>query len=297
MKTVDAGVANGAYTNNEVLVAAEAWFTKALTTMGATPLMINAGASYQEVAYLARARVRLALGKTALAAADAEMITNTNFSFTATRDASVRTRWNPVFRAINGLGYASMAPAVLENGAPVKFTGYRKLTISTADGAPTVNNGNPDTRVPVDSTNLALQDGSTLNWQQRKYLSLEAGIPVARWAEAQLILAEIKSATDIPGAIGHINAIRTKAGLQIYTGPTDAATVRDLIIEEGRREFFFEGRFLATKLRRDLWFPHGQGFAYKQMPYGTATCFVMPLSEYQNNSNIPFGYEGPPNRL
>jgi hypothetical protein len=272
----------------EVLGRAESWFTTALNHMGSQDFEIVSTESLKQLALLGRARVRLALGDHAGAAADAAQI-QPGFVAYATRDASVRQRWNHVYRALNVQGYAAIADVVQWQGGPVPFTGYRNLTID-ANGMPTVDNGVTDPRVPVQFMNEFLQDGVTDNWAQQKYTSLDAPIPIARWAEAQLILAEIEGGA---AAVARINAIRDVHGLPHYNGPITDEAIRDLIIEERRREFFLEGRFLAEKLRKDLWFPRGVGANHKGFAYGRATCFMMPLSEYQNNPNIPPGYEGP----
>jgi len=296
MKAVDGGVANGVYQNNQVLTEAEGWFNRALTTMGGSDYSIVSTTSLKQLALLGRARVRLATGNLAGAAEDAAQI-QPGFVAYATRDASVRTRWNSTYRTFDGQGYAAVAPVFFDvNNQPIQFTGYRNLTISS-NGLQTVRDGVADPRVPVDSIGQFLQDGITDSWAQRKYDGLDADVPIGRWAEAQLILAEVAAATNPVNAVQYINAVRGVHNLPNYAGPTDAATIRSVIIEEKRREFFFEGRFLAEKHRKELWFPRGAGFAHKAMPYGNATCFVMPLSEYQNNANVPFGYEGPVNRL
>ena len=42
-------------------------------------------------------------------------------------------------------------------------------------------------------------------------------------------------------AVGIINSLRDAAGLPHYTGPTDDAAIRQLIVEERRRALFAEG--------------------------------------------------------
>lgn len=275
-------------TPDQVLARSEAWFTTALDHIGSDDYEIVSTSSLKQLAYLGRARVRLARGDLTGAAADAEQITP-GFVAYATRDNSVRPRWNHVYHQLNVNGYAAVAGTVLWQGEPVEFTNYRDLTIA-ADGTPSVNDGVPDPRVPVQYMNEFLQDGVTDNFAQLKYTSTDDDIPIARWAEAQLILAEIEGGA---AAVARINALRDVHGLPHYTGPTDETSIRNLIIEERRREFFFEGRFLAEKLRKDLWFPRGVGSNHKAVSYGNATCFMMPLVEYQNNPNIPDGYTGP----
>lgn len=273
---------------DEVLSEAEKWFTTALSHMGSGDFEIVSTNSLKQLALLGRARVRLALGDHAGAAQDASQV-QPGFVAWVTRDASVRPRWNHVYRALNVQGYSAVAGVVHWQGAPVEFTGYRDLTIAP-DGTPTIAQGVPDPRVPVKFMNEFLQDGVTDNFAQQKYTSLDDPIPLARWAEAQLILAEIEGGA---AAIARINALRDVHDLPRYTGPVSPEIVHDLIIEEKRREFFFEGRFLAEKLRKDLWFPRGVGANHKGFTYGRTTCFMMPIDEYQNNPNIPEGYEGP----
>jgi starch-binding outer membrane protein, SusD/RagB family len=278
----------------EVLERSEQWFTTALDHMGATDFEIVSTTSLKQLALLGRARVRLAMGDLTGAAADAEQI-QPDFVAYATRDASVRPRWNHVYRTLNVQGYSAVAGVVQWQGAPVPFTGYRQLTIdqqgrSTIDGFPVRGQGVPDPRVQAEFLNEFLQDGVTDNWAQQKYTSTDDDIPLARWAEAQLILAEVKGGA---AAVPHVNAIRDVHGLPHYQGPTDAESIRDLIIEERRREFFLEGRFFAEKLRQGLWFPRNVGNNHKAVAYGNATCWMMPVSEYQNNPNVPDDYEGP----
>ncbi len=273
---------------DEVLARSEEWFTTALGHLGSGDVAIVSTQSLRQLALLGRARVRLARGDLSGAAADARQI-QPDFVAYATRDNSVRPRWNHVYRQLNVNGYSAVAGAVQWEGAPVPFTGYRNLTVA-ADGRLTRGDGVPDPRVPVRFMNEFLQDGVTDNYAQLKYTSTAANIPIARWAEAQLILAEVEGGAQ---AVSRIDALRDVHGLPHYAGPTNAASIRNLIIEERRREFFFEGRFLAEKLRKELWFPMGVGANHKAVTYGRARCFMMPLSEYQNNPNIPAGYEGP----
>src|SRR5690606_34040509 len=123
--------------------------------------------SLTQLALLWGTRVRLALGDRAGATADAAQ-PQPGFVAYATRAASVRQRWNHVYRALNVQGYAAIADVVQWQGGPAPFTGYRNLTID-ANGMPTVDNGVTDPRVPVQFMNEFLQDGVTDNWAQQKY--------------------------------------------------------------------------------------------------------------------------------
>jgi hypothetical protein len=119
---------------------------------------------------------------------------------------------------------------------------------------------------------------------QTKYTSMTQSIPIARWAEAQLILAEIEGGAQ---AVARINALRDVHSLPNYTvaSPT-AQDIRELIIEERRREFFLEGRFYGTKIRENLWFPNGEGTVPTGYRYDNGTCMLMPENEYDLNPNF-----------
>ncbi|HUE96642.1 MAG TPA: RagB/SusD family nutrient uptake outer membrane protein, partial [Longimicrobiaceae bacterium] len=123
---------------------------------------------------------------------------------------------------------------------------------------------------------------------QAKYMAIDASIPMARWAEAQLIRADIAHASnDLPTAIGHVNALRDVHSLPNYTvaAPT-AQEVKDLILEERRREFFLEGRWAGTKILENLWFPLGEGAVPTGYQYLEGTCMLMPEVEYELNPNL-----------
>ncbi|MQA92640.1 MAG: hypothetical protein GEU90_20865, partial [Gemmatimonas sp.] len=185
---------------DEVLAVSEQWFSTALDHMGNGDFEIVSTESLRQLALLGRARVRLALGDLAGATEDAAQISS-DFVAHVTRDGSVRPRWNHVYRALNVQGYSAIADVVRWQGGPVEFTGYRDLTIDP-NGMPTIANGVPDPRVPVLYLNEFLQDGVTDNYAQQKYLSYDVPIPIARWAEAQLILAEIEGGA---AAVGRLN--------------------------------------------------------------------------------------------
>lgn len=261
----------------ESLAEAEDWFDTALGHIqSAGDFATPATNSMRQLAHLGRARVRFAQGNFEGARQDAMEI-NPTFRADITRDAGVRKRWNQVHQHHTVSKYSTIAPEITFEGEVVS-EGYRNLTIAP-DGTPTVDDGVPDPRVPVEDTGLLGQDGVTPHWIQTKYTTLAQPIPMARWAEAQLILAEIEGGAQ---AVEHINALRDARGL-----PQVSQVDQDLIIEERRREFFFEGRFHADKLRYDLWFPEARGFNHKDIAYGPTTCLPLSDQERQLNDNIP----------
>jgi hypothetical protein len=273
----------------EMLERSDQWFSRALGHVQQTgDFSILSTQSVRQLAHLGRARARLALGDQAGAAQDAAVV-QPGFVAWVTRDASVRGRWNATFRGLNVMQWRTIAgPVTWSINGELVSTGYYNLTIAP-DGRQTVGEGVPDPRVPVRFIGQFAQDGVTDQWNQFKYTSLADNQHLARWAEAQLILAEVEGGQS---AVNRINALRDVHGLPHYRGGS-AADIQKTIIEERRREFFLEGRHYADKLRFGLWFPRGQGFDRKSEAYGLSYCMLMPMAEYENNRNIPAGYEGP----
>jgi starch-binding outer membrane protein, SusD/RagB family len=267
-------------TPRQTLGIGEEWFDRAvghLATSGdfstaTTPSML-------QLAHLGRARVRFALGDHQGAAQDAAQV-EPGFVAWVTRDGAVRPRWNQIYQHHTRNQYSTVADTVWHNGEVVS-TGYRHATIDEA-GNTTHGDGVPDPRVPVEYTGGTGQDGVTPHWIQTKYTGHSSDIPMARWAEAQLILAEIEGGQQ---AVDRINGLRDVHGLPHFSS-SEPQEIQDQIIEERRREFFYEGRFHADKLRYDLWFPRGEGFNHKGVAYGTTTCLPLANEERVNNPNI-----------
>lgn len=277
-------------TPTDMLTEAEQWFTTALDHMGSGDYEIVSTNSLKQLALLARARVRLAMGDHPGAAADAAQI-EPGFVAWATRNGSVRPRWNAVHQAFNATRWRSFAGPVWWYGHDedqLVSVGYLDLTID-ADGNQTVDDGTPDPRVPVEFTGQFAQDGVTDQYVTSKYTSLSDPQRLASWEEAQLIQAEIEGGQS---AVDRINDIRDLHGLPHFSS-TDEDVIYSTIIEERRREFFLEGRHLADKLRYGLWFPRGRGWNHKQVRYGLEYCHLMPESAYELNENLEAGYTGP----
>jgi hypothetical protein len=219
-------------------------------------------------ALLGRARTLLDMNDAAAAAVDAARIP-AGFVVATSTDAVAVRRQNWVFVAINNSNWATVEPL------------SRGLTI----------NGVPDPRVATTNTGRAgTAQGSTIVTAD-KYPTITTAMPIARYAEAQLIIAEARLATgDLTGAAAAINAVRAaRPTLPTYsaTGQT-AADVRAQIIEERRRELFLEGHRLGDVRRYGLTlspatgtpFPGGGG------TYGNQSCFPLPDVERINNPTI-----------
>jgi len=220
------------------------------------------------LATLGRARARLNLGDKAGAGTDAAKIP-AGFAALLSTDAGTARRQNYVFLGINQSSWASVDPS------------FRGLTV----------NGATDPRVAVTNTNRNGTAGVQI-WTADKYVSLATTIPVARYAEAQLIVAESKlAANDIPGAVAAINTVRAVRNIGPYdaTGQTSAQVLAQ-IIEERRRELFLEGHRLGDIRRYGLPMLPAAGTPFLSGGvYGPQTCFPLPDVERVNNPNIGSG--------
>jgi hypothetical protein len=84
-------------------------------------------------------------------------------------------------------------------------------------------------------------DGRAL-YNQEKYPDPSDDIPVSRWQEAELIIAEHRLMLgDVAGAVARIDAVRSAAGLPAFAGG-DAAAVRAQLWYERQAEFWLELR-------------------------------------------------------
>ena len=219
------------------------------------------------LALLGRARALLNLKQTAAAGTDAARIPASFVASTGTDNVNVR-RQNFAFLSIN------------QNSWNTVDATFRGLTI----------NGSPDPRVAVTNSGRNGTAVGTVVWTADKYPLISAPTPIARYAEAQLIVAEAKQAAgDLTGAAAAINAVRaTRSGVPAYdaTGQT-SAQVLATIIEDRRRELFLEGHRLGDIRRYALPLAPTAGTAYPGGgAYGTQSCFPLPDVERINNPNI-----------
>ena len=150
--------------------------------------------------------------------------------------------------------------------------------------------GTPDPRVHVvDQGRTAASDDLTPLWTQQKYPVQDSPMPIARYAEAQLIMAEAAGGQT---AVDIINELHAAAGLPAFPGGNDAE-IREQLIEERNRELFLEGQHFYTKIRLNLPFTPATGVVFQEGSgpkggfYGGTTCLPLPLLEKNNNPNIP----------
>ena len=148
-----------------------------------------------------------------------------------------------------------------------------------------------DPRVLVDSSGQKGQDGVSLVWFARKNNSLSSSIPLARYVEAQLIIAEADlAAGDVSGAITVLNTLRGRSGVGLppYAGPTDADSVQSFLISERAKELFLEGQHFwdINRFNLPLDPPADAPFPIKGGTYANLRCLPLPDIERLNNPNI-----------
>ncbi len=247
----------GVHTPQEVLTIAEAKFTAALALVDG----LAAGAGKTELGNLVRvgrARVRLDLGNGAGAASDAALVA-AGFEFFVTRSVDAATRYNDAWYAMAELGNSSVDPA------------YRSLKVGGVPDPRVQVAAGPDVGLPK----LSFDGVTDLYVVTNKNSSRADHMRVASYVEARLIQAEAAGGAT---AVGIINARRTELSLPQYTGATDAASVRALILDERNREFFMEGGQRYDDLLR-FKIPWKVGNDQNGVPYGNTTCMPLPRSE------------------
>jgi starch-binding outer membrane protein, SusD/RagB family len=257
--TVDGGPK---ITRAQTWTLAEQRFTTAITLAGTST---NADlVSLRNMALVGRARARLNLNNLAGAAADAAQVP-ASFVRNAEYSETTPARENRVYNLTIRNDFISVADA------------YRTLTLA---------NGQPDPRVRVVQPTPARRgnDGVTPVFQQTKYTgSGAAPLPIATWAEAQLILAEASTGQ---AAIDALNRVRAANSVPNLT----AAEIADLpgtILEDRRRTLFSQGNRYGDMLRKNL--PFQKGVNRKGQTYSDLTCVPLPYAETRNNPNFKEG--------
>jgi hypothetical protein len=222
--------------------------------------------SIKYAAYVIRARVRLYQGTNLPGAlADAQAVPK-GFVMNSSNDATALRLYNRIFAITSQFGFYSIP------------TWSQNLT---------TENNQVDPRSAVTLTGSKSQDNkNTPIYVPNKYSAGDAAqIPIARYAEAQLIIAEIQGGAQ---AVTTINAMRADAGVTPYTGLIDAASIKNLIISERQRVLFLEGqrnydieRFaIPFNPAVGVDFPTGGG------QYGNTTCLPLPDIEKNNNPSL-----------
>ena len=222
--------------------------------------------SVLNLALIGRARARLDLGKAAEAAADAQQV-------------APGFVWNANFGSDDPIRYNQVYLRNVRDQSATVDTFYRAVKFA----------GVPDPRVPVifDPSRKAA-DGELPLYYENKYTSVASPIPIARYAEAQLIIAE---AAGGQAAVDIINALHDRVGLPHFQS-NDPATIQQQIISERRAEFFLESQHLGDLIRYALPLRPAAGERYQAQKggtYGSQLCFPLPDAERLNNPNITKG--------
>ena len=265
MSMCQAAFDNGPAVNQKGMFAlAEQRFTDAITNAQA------AGAdSIRFAAYVGRARVRLYQGNTTGALADAQLVP-TGFVLNTSNSGSALRLYNRVYAVTKQFGFYSI-PSWSQNMQ--------------------TENGEVDPRSATQLANTrSANNNQTIVYAANKYIAGDgAPLPMARYEEAQLIIAEIQGGAN---AVTIINNMRAAVGLKPYTGPTDAASIKNLVIDERKRVLFLEGLRNYDIERFQIPFnpPVGTSFPVGGGTYGNTTCLPLPDIEKNNNPSLGPGF-------
>ncbi len=218
------------------------------------------------LALLGRARTQLDLGNSAAAATDAALIP-AGFVVNITHDATDPRRQNLVFIHTQRSNFSSVEGIV------------QSLFAATNDP-----------RIAVTATAIVGSDGKTLIVFPNKDAAATTPQVLARYSEAQLIIAEnLANTGNLTGAVTIINTFQAANGQPAFNPvPLTKAAVVDQIIEQRRREFFLEGHRLGDIRRLGLTPSPAPGSPYVSGgAYDAQSCFPLPDVERINNPSIP----------
>lgn len=236
---------------------AEAMFTRAITN--ATDA---SAAEFLNMARVGRARTRLDLGNKAGAAADARLVPS-GFVKNATYSTVASRREN--FVNVDGLGNLfSVDP---------QFRNFQHMGVA-------------DSRVGATNTGRVVAGVNIPVWTQTKYPARNSSIPIARYAEAQLIIAEAEAdAGNLQAAVGIINALHARVGIPQFSSNDKAAILAHIIVERSA-ELFIEGQRFGDIRRYNLPLIPTPGTQYHAGgTYSDARCYPFPGIESDGNPN------------
>jgi hypothetical protein len=253
----------GEISRDSVFKQAETKFTQAIAAATAPGDSLR-----RRAALLGRARARLNLRNFAGAKADAALIP-AGFVFNATASATNSRRENRMWAQNNPNTDATF----VDSAAYVARNDPRIVVTPPPPAAPRTVTGVP-------------------RYRQTKFPTASSPIPIARYEEAQLILAEAElEIGTLAQALIHLNTVRARGN----RGPlvsVDPAEVRAEIIEERRRELFLEGHHLGDVVRYNIQLQPAAGTPYHGSGTygtrsGTTACMPLPNNERLNNPNVP----------
>lgn len=253
----------------DMFTAAEARFGEAIaaaTTAGNTSLL--------NAARVGRARARLNLGKPAGGAVNAAKLAEARADAAAVPAGFVYSLpYNAATSYSQNLLYRRQRDFLLYGIAPP----YRDLKFA----------GVIDPRTAVTNTGLRGADAVSIVWVANKYTSQTSPIALAKYQEAQLIIAEIDGGQ---AAVTIINALHTAASLPPFAS-NDPAEILAQVVQERGRELFLEGHHFYDIRRFNLPLnpPAGTAYPGKGGTYGDQRCFALPDVERLNNPKLKEG--------
>ena len=245
-------------TSMQIFAEAEKRFTKVLD---AAP-----SADIKNAALVGRARVRLFQGNKAGALTDAQGVP-ANFVMRILPSDAAPRMYNRVWSMII-LNY---------NYGVTPWS--RNLTTG----------GVVDPRTAAFDTKRVSQWSPGSIWAPSKYPTASTPMPVARWEEAQLIIAEVQGGQQ---AVAIINKLRDAYSLPHFSSTVESV-IQQTIADERRRELFFEGfrQYDIRRLNLPLFPPLGADYqaGIKGGTYGNDSCVPLPNVELLNNPTIRGG--------
>jgi hypothetical protein len=217
------------------------------------------------LALLGRARTLLNMGNSAAAAVDAALIPP-GFEVDIDHDPTATRRQNLVYIHTQQSVFSSVD------------TSFQHAFAATNDP-----------RIASTSTGKLGSDGKTVVVYPKKDATVTSPQALAKYSEAQLIIAENDVNTgDLNGAVAIINALRSANGQPAFNpSPMTKDAVMAEVVEQRRREFFLEGHRLGDLRRLNLPVAPAAGAPYVSGgTYGNQSCFPLPDVERINNPNI-----------
>lgn len=250
-------------TTAQVFTEAESRFSSALTIAQSQGLTDT-----ENAALVGRARMRLFLGNTAGALTDAQDVSAGFVMNVYPADTPNRLR-NQIYDADQftfQFGVPEWTRNLMTGGVPDP----RTATFDTGE----INGGWAPTTIHA----------------QTKYTAQSSPMPIARYEEAQLIIAEIEGGAT---AVAIINALRAPHPTLPVFASTDETEIQNEVILERQRELWFEGHRAYDVHRKSLPLFPAAGEPYqvgiKGGTYGDQTCIPMPIIELFNNATIRGG--------
>ncbi|HEY0304220.1 MAG TPA: hypothetical protein VGC44_04565 [Longimicrobiales bacterium] len=231
----------------------------------------NAGADELNLARIGKGRTLLGLGRFA-EAAQAVAAVPSDFRFDVEYAGGSFETPNPVFNFVNE---------------------EHRVSASIQEG--TANRGLPfgvqprDPRIAIADQSVASNSGDVATWEQLKYTSQDAEIPLATGLEARLIEAEAQlNRGQSASYLATLNALRAATGLSALADPGNAAGRVDQFFAERAHWLWLTGQRLSDMRRLIRQYGRTEGTVFPTgvtpygIPYGTAVSLPIPFEEINN---------------